>query len=361
MSPEELRAAILAAGEDVVRLRAVAEDGCKGMLEPGVDHLGLADVLLSLARHPDDRVREAVACASLAFPDPFFSRAYDILAADSNHYVRTAAQRAAERRAARRKGEAKLETAWQAYAETLGEIEAKHGKGARRLAERAARRGIEDHFARLYHELVRAAEPVQMTHLKLRAALHGHPQAGLVEAAEGRFAHVMGIVKNTRAYLKRRASPTFGKETLADLVAFAKSQLADALPARAQAEAIVVDVGFDIELEADRHALVQALENVLKNAVEATAGGGEVRVSATTIRKGAEIEIVVTDGGAGMTPEELGRLFVPYRTTKKGGTGVGMLTAKRMIEEVHNGEIEVESEKGKGTKVTLRLPGKQRA
>jgi two-component system nitrogen regulation sensor histidine kinase NtrY len=60
-----------------------------------------------------------------------------------------------------------------------------------------------------------------------------------------------------------------------------------------------------------------------------------------------------------MDEEERGRLFVPYASKKPGGTGVGMLTVKKIIEEVHRGDLEVTSVKNEGTRVVLRLPGKQ--
>ena len=56
-----------------------------------------------------------------------------------------------------------------------------------------------------------------------------------------------------------------------------------------------------------------------------------------------------------MSPEDLGAAFEPYHTTKGAGTGLGLLIVRRIIRE-HGGEIEIESEKGIGTEVTIHLP-----
>jgi signal transduction histidine kinase len=67
----------------------------------------------------------------------------------------------------------------------------------------------------------------------------------------------------------------------------------------------------------------------------------------------------VIDRGAGMSEERKARLFIPFRTNKPGGTGVGLLMARKAVEEVHGGSIDVESSAGEGTTVTLTFPARQ--
>jgi two-component system sensor histidine kinase HydH len=67
------------------------------------------------------------------------------------------------------------------------------------------------------------------------------------------------------------------------------------------------------------------------------------------------VQIDVSDTGAGIDKENLPRIFDPYFTTKPSGTGLGLAIVYRII-EAHNGEIRVESERGKGTKVSVFLP-----
>ena len=67
------------------------------------------------------------------------------------------------------------------------------------------------------------------------------------------------------------------------------------------------------------------------------------------------VEVEITDTGSGMTPETLKRCFDVYFSTKRGGTGLGLSTARRIIED-HGGTVSVQSEPGRGTRFLLRLP-----
>ena len=103
----------------------------------------------------------------------------------------------------------------------------------------------------------------------------------------------------------------------------------------------------------DESSLRSALTNLIINAVQAMNGGG--RLSIKTLRDGDGLRIELADTGAGMTREQVGRVFEAFYTTKAKGLGLGMPYAKKVIEE-HGGEIGVESSPGEGTLVTVRLP-----
>jgi signal transduction histidine kinase len=103
----------------------------------------------------------------------------------------------------------------------------------------------------------------------------------------------------------------------------------------------------------DETAIQQALLNLLVNARQAMPGGGELLVRLR--RDGNWVECSVTDTGIGMRPEQLEHCFDEYWSDKKGGTGLGLSTARRIIEE-HGGSIAVVSEPGRGTSFTLYLP-----
>jgi len=107
----------------------------------------------------------------------------------------------------------------------------------------------------------------------------------------------------------------------------------------------------------DRNYFQQALLNLLLNArqaIEQSGAGGELII--TTAPDGPDRVIVhVTDTGPGIEPDVLPRIFDAYFSTKKGGTGLGLATTRRIIEE-HGGTIEAASELGKGTSFILRLP-----
>ena len=99
----------------------------------------------------------------------------------------------------------------------------------------------------------------------------------------------------------------------------------------------------------------QALLNLMLNAVQAMPQGGELTVQATA--ENNHILLSLIDTGAGIDAEHLSKIFRPFFSTKSktGGSGLGLPTTKKII-EAHHGEIEVQSEPGKGTKFTIRLP-----
>ncbi len=120
-------------------------------------------------------------------------------------------------------------------------------------------------------------------------------------------------------------------------------------------------------LSADAPLLKQALLNLLINAVQAMAqareknqphGGADeliVRTECGRSAGGEELRIHVTDTGPGMTEEVTAKVFQPYFSTKRGGTGLGLPTSRRIIEE-HGGHLSVHADTGRGTDFTITLP-----
>ena len=111
----------------------------------------------------------------------------------------------------------------------------------------------------------------------------------------------------------------------------------------------------DLRIYADRAMIEQVLINLLKNAVEACQERPypEVRVNAFR-REGVPV-ITVSDNGYGIVPEAMDKVFVPFFTTKQGGSGIG-LSVCRQIMNRHGGSISVISEEEKGTTFTLQFP-----
>jgi signal transduction histidine kinase len=106
-----------------------------------------------------------------------------------------------------------------------------------------------------------------------------------------------------------------------------------------------------VRLDAD--AMKQAVLNILVNAQQAMPDGGEMIVRTTLNVSGAVIEVV--DTGCGIPSENNDKVFRPYFSTKRGGTGLGLPTARRIVEE-HGGRIAFDSEVGKGTCFRILLP-----
>jgi len=104
----------------------------------------------------------------------------------------------------------------------------------------------------------------------------------------------------------------------------------------------------------DAEAMRSVVTNLVLNAHESMNGGGEVRVATRLEPNG--LELVVADTGCGMSPEFVKNLlFRPFHTTKTNGLGIGMFQCRKII-EAHGGTISVESQPGKGTRFTIRLP-----
>ena len=101
--------------------------------------------------------------------------------------------------------------------------------------------------------------------------------------------------------------------------------------------------------------LGELFNNILGNARDAfIENRGRIEISARKDDSG-NIIAQVRDYGIGMDTEQLKRIFEPFYTTKAKGTGLGLSVCKQ-ITTLHNGRIEFESEKGKGTTVTVTLP-----
>jgi signal transduction histidine kinase len=102
-----------------------------------------------------------------------------------------------------------------------------------------------------------------------------------------------------------------------------------------------------------RDQLVQVFLNLILNAVDATAKGGRIDLRAE--RAGGGATVTVRDDGTGIAPDHAGRVFQPYFTTKKNGTGLGLFVSRKLIAD-HGGRIEFESRPGEGTTFRVDLP-----
>jgi signal transduction histidine kinase len=106
----------------------------------------------------------------------------------------------------------------------------------------------------------------------------------------------------------------------------------------------------------DQEMFKQALLNLLLNAEQAMPRGGELTIQATCENcEPRAVCLSLIDTGMGMPPDVQARVFQPFFSTKKGGTGLGLPTTRKII-EAHGGSISLESEPGHGTKFTIRLP-----
>lgn len=122
---------------------------------------------------------------------------------------------------------------------------------------------------------------------------------------------------------------------------------------------LVPELGADgavVPMDADR--VRRVIINLVENASQALAEAPpdrEKRIGVHTSTEDSDLVLVIEDNGPGITPENLGRIFEPLFSTKSFGTGLGLPTVRQIVSQ-HGGTIDVDSELGRGTRVTVRLP-----
>ncbi len=150
--------------------------------------------------------------------------------------------------------------------------------------------------------------------------------------------------------------PTVPRRERCDLHALIRQALRVLEPElRAREVRVTLDLAEELPLlDLDPGQFEQVFYNLLRNAFEALAGPGGA-IAIRTRANEFEVDATVEDDGVGISPEHMGALFEPFHSSKRSGTGLGLLIVRRIVRE-HGGEIEVQSEEGVGTRITLHLP-----
>jgi two-component system, NtrC family, sensor kinase len=162
------------------------------------------------------------------------------------------------------------------------------------------------------------------------------------------------LTEITEQYLRfaRLPRPKLEREDLRQIVASLCAFLRQEMDGRGVT--VEVEAPADLPLvAADEHQLRQALLNLLRNAVEAMAGGGRLLLAMSSDAK--LVTLRIRDSGQGIAAEHLAKVFDPFFSTKEHGTGLGLALTQQIVVE-HGGSIDVESTPGQGTTFTVRLP-----
>lgn len=334
--------------------------------EETVEHL--VGVLDRLASDQKWEVRKAVIAALVETDHPAARQVIERLTADGNQWVRQAAERA-KRKLARVTTPAEKRDKRAQYAFDLIKDLDLRGESPERIydvAQRIAEQYYEELAGDTAHELntYRAAMEGLLEELE-RAVLAGKADepgtAEIIEKIKERFHYLKILVTGLLAYAKETdleflIHPV--KPMVAEALGMAKASARDRIGALAASE--VLDIPDGLELEVCRPRIVQALTNVLSNGLEALEDKGAaavLEVAATT--SGADQLILkVRDNGCGMEPTQVESAKKRFRSLKKdrGGVGLGLPLALKIIEREHGGRLEIESELGIGTTVTIELP-----
>lgn len=120
-----------------------------------------------------------------------------------------------------------------------------------------------------------------------------------------------------------------------------------------------IQITLDMDKQAqmitgDSARLKQVFLNLVKNSIEAMEKGGDISIR--TKLSGDRVEITVADEGKGIPEKDREKVFSPFFTTKKYGTGLGLGISKKIVEEHPGGSFSMESQEGKGTVFTITLP-----
>ncbi len=204
----------------------------------------------------------------------------------------------------------------------------------------------------LAHEMMNSLTPVASLAQSLKPLVAGGSRdvADAVEVIGERSQHLMRFVERYRAAAELPV-PVLAAVRVADLFAAVETLL--------RGEMAGVDLTRDImpaglTLMCDRALMEQALINLVRNAADAVAGQPGGRIALIAGADEDQVSIAVTDNGPGLSPDLRERVFVPFFTTKPGGSGIG-LSLVRQIAVAHGGRAEAQSDAA-GTTIRLCLP-----
>jgi signal transduction histidine kinase len=245
----------------------------------------------------------------------------------------------------------------------------------RRVRAEEAKRNLEQ--VQLYQEqLNQASKMASIGELVDSVAHEINTPAGIISAHvdglmlkenyTGSLGDVLNIIKRqikrisdyTRSLLNYSQRMTFNPETtnIKDLV----EECLYLLGHRFRAKQISIIKKYDDPItliKADQRQLEQVLINILNNAIDAVGAHGEITISVYTLKETGKVEIEIKDNGAGISKENIDKIFNPFFSTKlnANGTGLGLSIAKAIISR-HKGQISLISTEGKGTIFKITLP-----
>lgn len=153
----------------------------------------------------------------------------------------------------------------------------------------------------------------------------------------------------------RPAAPQFAAVSVLQIVE--RAARGSAAVANRNGVEIVVDVASDLSVVADADRLGRAVENLIMNAIQHSAPESKVSVAGSSGRSGKSgmVSIAIRDRGPGFAPTDLPRIFEPFFSRRKGGTGLGLALVHQIVSE-HGGEVRAANREGGGAEVVISIP-----
>ncbi len=220
------------------------------------------------------------------------------------------------------------------------------------LASRESLAAVGQFAASLAHEVRNALTAIRVDVQSVQEKLPANSPLG--EVQERALREIVRLDETVSTALKVARTGEMRVERV-DLREPIRAAASAAMPLfKERAATLALQLGdAPLPVAGDSGALEQLLLNLIQNAAQALEPGGAATIAAGA--KGETIVVTVNDNGSGIPERELSRVFEPLFSTGPEGTGLGLTIARR-IAVAHRGTLELESEVGKGTTVTVRLP-----
>jgi two-component system NtrC family sensor kinase len=207
--------------------------------------------------------------------------------------------------------------------------------------------------ASVAHEINNPLQAIHNTlHLSRQEKLGAEKRREYLEMAESEVKRLISIVQRMLDFYR----PSKGGVALVDVNEVVENVLKlAAKKMQHSGVAVSADLGELPPAELVQDQIAQVFLNLAINATEAMPGGGELSVQTMLSDDGESVLVKFSDGGEGMSAEQVANLFEPFYTTKQNGTGLGLAISYGIVER-HGGDIEVVSQPGEGSTFTVRLP-----
>jgi signal transduction histidine kinase len=213
---------------------------------------------------------------------------------------------------------------------------------------------------RLAHELKNPLFPLQLTVenlIRARQLMPGQFDEVFRESSETLLTEISNLKEVIGRFsdFSRMPQPLLRQVQVNEVVRGVMQLFQAQLESQEHAK-INVQFQLDPNLEtvaADAELLHRALSNLVLNAMDAMPDGGMLTLR--TYAEDGKVVIEVADTGAGLTAEECARIFTPYYTSKRNGTGLGLAVVQSIVSD-HGGRIQVQSEPGRGAMFIIELP-----
>jgi signal transduction histidine kinase len=354
------------------RRRALATSLAKRIAATGASR-DLVAQLRELAQDPKCEVRKEVADSLVILPDSVFPKLAALLIDDANAFVCRSTRRALERRQRDADAAVRKRRCLQHIEKQYANIEKHHGTAVAEKARKMAEQLYDVLVGATVHDMRNTVTPLESSIVSLQQKLEDRcldpSDLGKHLPRMRRKVEWLNRMLDDMKTYSQCTPETCRCERVEAIVEEAAAMARDGLKAAGRLPGDVrleTCLAKGLTVVVARDHVVRAIANIIKNAFEAFADSptayraGTIRVVARAVDSG-RLEVVVEDDGVGLSEGDLAdvRRFVPGGTSKAGGTGFGLPTARRMI-EAHGGSLNIESAEGTGTVVTVALPSQEK-